>query len=303
MHSQFNHFNQANQPNQIGDYYNANQNLNQGRAYNHFLQENGVIAEPKKQHQSIRYVIDSRDRNTTIYPNANNFCVDLQEKITDVTAITLINLDINLLRRYMIGEFNNGFYQGADVSPAKFTNSNVFPIGDYQISNSSLSDTHLVEVINSTGPDKVANMTAVLDSVTEKLTITTTGAIFRFNKSANGNSLAYILGFLPDVDYASGSEAPYRVNLNKQDYCVVHIENAENFWGINTPINGSFAIVRDKQSNTSYRSHDVICKEFKQPLNSLTKLRIRITDYYGDLFSLEGSETKFDFRFDTLGPV
>ena len=92
--------------------------------------------ERNKTHGSIskHIIIDSRDRNYTLYPNSNKYRIDLPEELRDITSIELTLAQIPNTY-YNISENNNVFY--ISESPNNIVSINI-PEGQYN--NNSLID-------------------------------------------------------------------------------------------------------------------------------------------------------------------
>lgn len=97
-----------------------------------------IIKPPdrNKTHGSIskHIIIDSRDRNYTLYPNSNKYRIDLPEELRDITSIELTLAQIPNTY-YNISENNNVFY--ISESPNNIVSINI-PEGQYN--NNSLID-------------------------------------------------------------------------------------------------------------------------------------------------------------------
>jgi hypothetical protein len=97
-----------------------------------------IIKPPdrNKTHGSIskHIVIDSRDRNYTLYPNSNKYRIDLPQELRDVTSIELTLAQIPNTY-YNISDSNNVFY--ISENPNNIVSVNI-PEGQY--SNNSLID-------------------------------------------------------------------------------------------------------------------------------------------------------------------
>jgi hypothetical protein len=272
-------------------------------AYGNFLYENSVIQMPKDpadtkhfdpNHRYYRFVIDSRDRDTNSYPNVADYVVNLPDQINDVISITLVNADMNLFAKYMVND-NNRFFSVSTTANSTSNNVNI-AAGDYDIATISAGSivTAMDGVVGLSGSS--------IDASTETFTVTVAASNFlRFNSNnKTEDTLARLLGFLPDTDYGPGLvTSPYRVNLVKDKYAVMNIDQVELLHGLNKPIWSSFAIIPDRQSSLAFRGSDVIKKDFNPPLNSLQRLKISIYDYYGKLFDFQNQNHKIEFIFKT----
>ena len=88
--------------------------------FNNFDFSNSAIIKPPTKEERNEYnndslieqkliMIDSRDRNVNLYPKNNDFIIELDEPINDVSELELVsaNMPIN---SYNINEHNNRLY-------------------------------------------------------------------------------------------------------------------------------------------------------------------------------------------------
>ena len=109
-----------------------------------FSYDNASIKPPEKinnkvKDSKVKYVlIDSRDRNYKVYPNSNEYRIDLNEPIKDVTEIELIQAHIPATA-YLINNNNNKihYYIGVDDITAYTTQMHtaIVEVGDWDETN------------------------------------------------------------------------------------------------------------------------------------------------------------------------
>ena len=75
---------------------------------NHIIKPPSIEREEQKRTFST-LIIDSRDRNYNIYPNANDYTIDLDEVYQDVLSIELVSAKVPF-SNYLINSTNNILY-------------------------------------------------------------------------------------------------------------------------------------------------------------------------------------------------
>ena len=109
-----------------------------------FSYDNALIKPPEKinnkvKDTKVKYIlIDSRDRNYKVYPNSNEYRIDLNEPIKDVTEIELIQAHIPATA-YLINNNNNKihYYIGGNETDAYKTDMKIatVEVGDWDETN------------------------------------------------------------------------------------------------------------------------------------------------------------------------
>ena len=92
------------------------------------MKANAIIEPPDVKEFSKKkyiYVIDSRSRNTNIWSDPSSYEINLDEHMSDVQSLELLNIDVPFVK-YLINDYNNKFYINNDD-----TNPFVLDIGDY----------------------------------------------------------------------------------------------------------------------------------------------------------------------------
>lgn len=256
-------------------------------------------------------IMNSRERDRTIWDNAHTFQVNLDEPIRFVRSIKLIDFICNLERRYLIHTYNNTYEISTD-SGATFT-SYTMNVGDYDIAlygndaQGSIAATiheEFARVLTANAPNTT---TAQLYRHSDKIALTVDigSYIIRFpTSSTNKDSLAYVLGFKPDTNYiisVNENVAPYRVNYVKSSIAVININNNEFDViksNLSNKTNQTYGIVNIDKDYNKYKAGTPIVKYFINPLNYLDKLKIEITDIYGNAYDFHDSDLILTFLIE-----
>ena len=206
--------------------------------------QNAVIKPPTKIDDNKRYtriVVDSKDRDMTIYAEPNKYEITLYDDIEDIITAQLLSSSIPL-SGYIINSNHNtlAFKIGSTVYNA------VLDDGDYTASE--LASALQTKMTAASG---VAFTVAYSDK-TGKLTISTVATNFTLTIGASSNttSLGKVLGFVMAKDYVSTSYkviAPAKVNLEYFKYIVMDIDGFDinksgNFYNNRGSVNHNIKI-------------------------------------------------------------
>jgi hypothetical protein len=246
--------------------------------------------EPKNKevfNKITKVVIDSRDRNRDSYPNPNYYVIEVENEIEEVTTGEVSLFDVPLAR-YMIHSFNNKFTINSSYEYA-------IPEGNYDATS-----------ITSTLSTLIAprQITATYDSIKDKISFVSLNNE-PFTLQFSSESLARMLGYASRaIVYNSDSlftvTSPYRLNLSEDHYIIMYVDMMTINNSINSTINQSTAIIGKGDIYLNMRNLTLpIKKTFNPPIARLTKLRIRMTDYYGNPYDFQNQDHRLEFMFES----
>lgn len=267
----------------------------------HIISDHPSLKVPLQQSQ---YIVSSRDRDLSIFPNAYEFQIKFNEPIRNIRNIKLMNFTANLERRYLIHSYNNSFnfiYNGT-------TYNVTLDEGDYDLVtlNNTLNSkliTAFDSSVNShaTIPGSIT-ISSEINEINEKLVITyndtsNLDATITFpTTNANKDSLAYIFGFTPNTNYTlpdGGTlTSPYRVNYIKSSVAYLTLNDFDNFKNStsNQQYQRRFGIINIDKDYNKYRSGIPITKFFKSTYDFLDRITISLIDNYGNPYNLQDGE-------------
>jgi len=235
-----------------------------------------IIKPPdrNKTHGSIskHIIVDSRDRNYTLYPNSNKYRIDLPEELRDITSIELTLAQIPNTY-YNISENNNVFY--ISESPNNIVAINI-PEGQY-------NNNSLIESLNGKYGDLfyelISKFNFSRNPINLKLRIQSNRAsgqefIYNLNYLINDtcspcklNSIDKTIGFINkqyqsemvDLSYinvAGGGITVYG-GTSDQDYTLYKLVATQNYGGIEVDFTKTFYvndyfILKDPSTNIEY---------------------------------------------------
>lgn len=268
------------------------QHLNHGR----FFYDNAVTPPPLSDKNAdqkdtltdkryTRLVVDSFSRDTSLFQNPNRYDIQLNEEISDVISVELINIVLPLMKPPTITGDINQFTLLVNNQPFQV----VVPVSNYQMVDLASAITNAISATN--------NSVTAEYNVNTGLFIFTSSQPFSFNFS-NCN-LGYLLGFPQkqfDASNIGGTytlTAPSIANPCYLDYTVMYLDCFDANKS-NTPIlDRSFAIL-GLDDRSSFNSGKPPIKYPKPAIGKLEKLRISFYDKFGNLYPFNLSDHRFE---------
>lgn len=254
-----------------------------------------------------RIVIDSRDRDTSIYPNSNNYVVDLETEVLEVTSGEVIIKDISM-SMYTINSYNDTLLLRI------LGNDNVvkLPNGDYVASsfapvladalnalNASLPESHPFTVTHNVSKD---TYTISVDAVDATVATVVDGFSLDFQDAQlKQSNIALLLGFVPGNIYESVSNvlaAPFRTNFDADRYVVMRIDQFTVNNSATSTLHKSTALI-GKVDVLSLRTIIPIKKYFNPPIARMFKLAISFTDYYGNPYEFNNKDHRLEIMLES----
>jgi hypothetical protein len=273
---------------------------------------NAVIKEPSsaiKDARVIRLVVDSRERNMSIFPNPSNYEINLVENIQNVVHLSLITAEFPF-DSYTIHKNNSIIHLAY--------NDTVYAI---ELETGNYSETELATELTNALNTVVGSTDFKVEYIARKDNYTFRcknpfGLVFRGeaerNQYNNSMDTAYIsrtmgrlLGFginnymskqlsSPPDAFGNAINSEFKKNFGVDDYIVLRIDAAEVNVSTAESLNRSFAVI-SKNKTLSVFDEDSYHKKFKPPLGRLPKLKITLTDFYGNLYDFNNQDHKLEF--------
>jgi hypothetical protein len=297
--------------------------------YDKFDFGNSVVIKPTAQSfdddkraskRLTRIVIDSRDRNTDLYPNPASYVIDLDDDIQDVITGELVVADIPF-PAYIVNNTNNTIRVSITLDTVIIVADTVISVGDYTPSELAAE---LTMTLNTNPEFSTRNIafTVVYFKKTDAFMFTCTSIfalIFKSHPIPFGNdqivtpyvpnSIGKLLGFGRETyicksDALNGNFiiAPYRKNFNDSKYTVLQIDQFSLNHSINPIINKSFALIQGRASEMSiYNISDsaTLKKVFNPPIARMSKLRITFNALAGGLYDFQNQDHRIELVFES----
>lgn len=239
-----------------------------------------------------RLIIDSRDRDINQYPNPASYVIDLPDDINDVVAAELHVADITLSAP-LVNQYNNTItfnINGTDITVT-------LEPGNYNAGKNL--GTAIANVLANTDP----TFTGTFDTDTEKF-IFTCANVFNLSMQSIERNLARILGFntVPVVQNINGLytlKSTYKINTSDNTYIVLQIDNFPVNHSITPIIDKSFAILGPSQDKLCQYSNKPVRKDLNPPIGKLSRLRLKFSDYYGNLYDFQNYDHRLEIVFES----
>lgn len=248
--------------------------------------------------ETLIYNIDSKDRNTTSYPNSHDFTynkvdttIDSIVRVEPFTEKNVIEINVGNV------EIPNTFYF---ISSTKGNNVITVDGADYTISDGSYTKDELMTAIeNST----VHIHNSTYSSTTGKVSINTDSKDFTFASISNYQSLGEILGYENGVIYSDGDTAPNAMTLPQEPYVFLKINDMGNI--IHKDKRYVAKLVPDNSSRFDDINRETIYKTlstkivFDQP-RDIKELKISLVDNAGNSASINNVNFSFNLEVKVI---
>lgn len=256
-----------------------------------------------------RVFIDSRDRNTNLYPNPASYTITLEESIEDVIIAELLVAKVSF-SEHLINSSNNMFKIRVDG-----TNDILIMLTNKNYNESELA-IEIQDKLNS-HPLSLANGYSFVvlfgDDSRYKFVCNSQFEIIAFDSveyDYNGNevnkymknSAFKLLGFgkqkYSSMESVPGSheiKSPFVRNFNDSEYMSLFIDQFSVNKSISNATNKSFGILSKNITQLSYASSAALIKKyFPQPIARLTKLTIKFLDPEGNLYDFQNKDHRLE---------
>jgi hypothetical protein len=273
--------------------------------------KNAVLAQPGSTSRHVRIVLDSRERNVSLFPNPNAYEINLVHDIHNVSHIRLISSDFPF-NTYTINASNNRLY----VAYNDTVTTVVLDIGNY-------TETELATELGNSMNAAVGTAIFQVAYVPKKDNFSFKclhpfGLVFAgrqfvhpmngsMDKAYTDNSIGRVIGFginnyissvhVTGDSYVNVIKSEFRKNFNTDDCVVVRIDTLEVNVSTADVLQDSFAIVtKNYDSSVNYYGNDVVSHRFTPKLPRLSKLKVRLVDYYGAPYDFQNRDHRLEFE-------
>ena len=283
-----------------------------------------LILEPPKPNiktkkDSLRFVIDSRDRDYQKYPNPNNYVIDFTNEITNVTSIELVKGYVPN-SQYVINNTNNTLhyqYEGeCCINSKKLENGN-YTIEDLQEAlNDKFENMLYFEYTEIKKKYKITNLkNDNIKLIFKDYDCHKCKDCGKCKQCFHSNEIKYlktsigqVIGFNPKNVHVGKKETilpPNIINLNTNNYIILSISELSKIHSNRDCLQGAYSIIPfeyylDKQINASTSSNMNDVKYFNPPIPRFRKLTIKFLNRDGSLYDFNGVDHILDFRVFSL---
>jgi hypothetical protein len=245
------------------------------------------VTKPSDEMKYTRTIICSKDRDKSLYPRANNYVVNLETEIDEVVTGEIILMDIPFTS-YLIN-YNN--------SKVLLNNKPLYiEEGDYDKAGIASA---LQDCLNANA-DSLTFTVAYVDTKDNFLITCASGSDFTLQIDSY---LCQILGFEQDLEYTSSSfklKSTYRCNLDVNKYIILYIDYMTINVSSTNNIHKSTAVVYKNEMSINTRSTITQIKKWFNPIiPRLQKIRVRMTDEYGNPYDFQNQDHRIDILYES----
>lgn len=244
-----------------------------------------------------RIVIDSKDRDTPLFPEPNDYEVRFDDDIEDVVSVQLLNIDVPL-SSYMINKYFNRLV--CDIDDAQTTV--ILDNGDY--TSTSLA-TMMQTRMNAWFPN---NFIVEYDATKDNY-------VFRSKQAfklcfTEKNNLSSLLGF-KKATYASVVDATqpngyvnvikseYRKNFEFNNYIIMMIDQFDLIKSNSNTLSRMFAVIPKRYENLNISNEPKIIKSFFPAVPRMARIKIMFFDRFGNLYDFQNMDHRIELLFSS----
>lgn len=274
------------------------------------LYENAIVHTPsfKKKQKQVRLIVDSRERNITLFPNPNAYEINILEDLNNVTSMSLLHAEFPF-DTYLVNSSNNVLILACN---------NVIYTIQIDLGNYTAQElaTELTTLLNTTVGSTIflVEYNARKDNFIFRCE-DVFGLVFRgssvrgtYNDSMDTvyptNSCGRMLGFgisnyasflnnsLPDKKNVINSE--FKKNFSVEEYIVVRIDEVELNKSTSNSLQNSFAVISKNNTTSGDFDNNFVVKYFTPSLKRLHKLKLSFVDFYGNLVDFQNQDHRME---------
>jgi hypothetical protein len=256
--------------------------------------ENDVDKESNK--RITRFVVDSRERDTSLFPFPNHYEIIFEDDIDDVISAKLLITDIPF-RTYIVNKYFKKII--FSMSGTEYTVS--LDEGDYTPVELA---SHIEQKMNAS----IADTFQVTYNARKDNFVFASKQPLSLNFDMP-NSMCYLLGFSKkQYNSVGGGSAPFtnvvaaefRKNFEYCNYIVMNIDQFDINKSKTNLIQRSFAVIPKDLSRLNLTDDFNIKKHFSPPIPRLHKLRVRMFDPYGNPYDFQNADHRFEIEFTSF---
>lgn len=257
--------------------------------------DSAIIRPPEDVASSdFRYyflVVDSRDRNRSVYPNPSQYVIDVPCDVSNIKTATLIsafvpNVDLNVTGN------ENALVLRTEPEAAATT---------LEVRAGKYDGPALADALNLAA---AGTITASFDPIANRFAFAASSSSSVRLDFTVSNSIARQLGFARTVYAleAGGATliAPFVADLGANSpYAFLTIGDFGTIHGVGNAASSSFALL-SCSNDQQVVSSEMFTKYFNPTLARLSQLRVKLVDYYGNLADFQNRDHYFILKFGCL---
>lgn len=256
---------------------------------------NAIIPPPQNMEMDTRYtriIFDSKDRDTSLYPEPNRYEVRFDDDIDDVVSAQLVSVDAPL-SSYMINKYFNTFT--LTISGTSY--DVMLDQGDYEPAAFAAMVRAKMDAINNSF--EVEYVTATDNFIFK-------GSVAFSISFPQANSLHQVFGFKKAeyVSSATGSapypfivRSEYRRNFGFNNYMVMNIESFDVNKSNGNVLHRTFAVITKNYWDINFSDDPKIIKTFTPPIPRLARVKVTFVDRFGNPYDFQNYDHRIELLF------
>lgn len=251
-------------------------------------------------------VIDSRDRNKSLYPTPQYYELHMDEEIQDVTSLELIGADVPM-PEYMVNRRNCNFL--ARYSTSSATSTITLSFGDYDAPALAEELQRALAAALSGGDPQAFRVkyNARTDNYEVRakqafaLTFASDSSCARLLGFGKGSQVSSVVDAAGDALFVNVVASSYRRDAIVDRYLVLHIEPAyAKYNPVNMALNKSFAIVPRDSDIMNVQTLHMHRKNFTPPVMKFAKIRVKFLCAEGQPYDFHNQDHRLELRFTSI---
>lgn len=277
--------------------------------------QSAVIKPPTKaSNKMTRFVIDSRERNISLFPSPSEYEVPFIQELHDVSKITLLSTCFPF-SSYLVNTSNNilsiaygGDVYDVEIETGNYTEAELATELQSAI-NTAIGGTHFkVEYISKKDNFRIrcdGNFGLVFVGSEVKHPYGNSYDVLYRSRSM-GKLLGFGISNYMSVVETTGDAwvnviaSEFRKNFGYTNYITVTIDAFSTNKSSAPVLDGSFVVIPKEDSNTVFYDTQPVVSVNTPPISKLTKLKIRLLDYYGNVYDCQNHDHRIELMMESL---
>lgn len=253
-------------------------------------------------------LIDSRDRDYSLYPNSNSYKLDFNRKYRDVVAIKLTKGMIPHSGFYVSSQNNTIYFSEgttnltASIVTGYYTQAELFTAIETAM-DAAGSNTYSLALTS----DQKRN---VIITATDTFKLQFLSATGEYLENCMGRLLGFALENSATAATTQTGTHPFCENIDEEPYVAIHLKEAPNMCSLGRGADQAFAIIPLQSTNADgcgrefFGKHTAntgeTVKHYNPPIDTLRSMTIQFKKHDGSLYDFNGKEHFLMFDIYTL---
>lgn len=254
-------------------------------------------SEPSVKH--TRIIIDSKDRNTDLFPEPNSYEIRFEDEVEDVLSAQLVSADIPL-PMYLV----NKYFKTLKIKITGIIYTITLDEGDFDAISLATNLTNSINKIINVNHGFLVEYSPIKDNYIFKSPVP-----FFLIFTDTPNPLSSLLGFKKQdyisVPYDDNTrpyiiQSEYKRNFNYNNYIVMSVEQFDINKSNTNNLHKTFAVIVKNYSDMNFADMPKVIKNFTPPIARLAKMKISFRDRYGNMYDFQNMDHRLELLFTSF---